>query len=63
MDIKLFYLQILRLKDPWYVDSVVIDEQANRVDVFVKHHNPIRVACPECNQYFNMYDHAPERIF
>jgi transposase len=63
MDLKQFYEHLLRLKDPWYVDSVVIDEQGNRVDVYVKHHNPIRVACPVCKEFFGMFDHAPERIF
>jgi transposase len=63
MNLKQFYEHMLRLKDPWYVDSVEIDDQGNRVDVYVKHHNPIRVACPVCNEFFSMYDHAPERIF
>ena len=62
MDIKQLYEHLLSLKDPWYVDSVEIDDQGNRVDVYVKH-NPIRVACPICNEFFGMYDHAPERIF
>ncbi len=63
MDLKKFYEHLLHLKDPWYVDSVVVEEQGNRVDVYVKHRNPIRVACPVCNEFFGMYDHAPERIF
>ena len=63
MDLKRFYEHLLSLNDPWYVDSVEVDEQGNRVDVYVKHHNPIRVACQVCHEFFGMYDHAPERIF
>lgn len=63
MELKQFYEHLLHLKDPWYVDSVVIDDQGNRVDIYVKHHKPIRVACPVCQKFFGMYDHAPERIF
>jgi hypothetical protein len=32
MDLKQFYEHLLRLSDPWYVDSVKIDDQGNRVD-------------------------------
>lgn len=63
MDIKQFYSSLLRLKDPWYVDRVEMKMEANRVDVWVKHHNPVRVACPECGQFYTMYDHAPEREY
>ncbi len=63
MELTKFYEQLLRLKDPWYVESVEVDDHDNKVDVYVKHHNPIRVACPVCNEFFGMYDHAPERIF
>jgi len=54
---------LLGLNDPWYVDRVEIDEQAQRVEVYIKHHNPIRVACPVCGEFFAAYDHAPEREF
>lgn len=54
---------LLGLKDPWYVDRIEINEEAQRVDVYVKHHNPIRVACPVCGGFFSPYDHAPEREF
>jgi len=63
MDTKQFYFRLLGLKDPWYVDRVEMDEVTERIDVFVAHHNPIRVACPECGEFFAPYDHAPEREF
>jgi len=40
-----------------------MDEKAERIDVYVAHHNPIRVACPECGEFFASYDHTPEREF
>lgn len=54
---------LLGLKDPWYVDRVEIDEKAQRVDVYVRHHNPIQVACPVCGEFFAPYDHVSEREF
>jgi transposase len=63
MDTKQLYSKLLRLRDPWYVDRVEVDEKADRIDVYVLHHNPIRVACPECGEFYAAYDHAPEREF
>lgn len=63
MDTKQLYHKLLGLKDPWYVDRIEIDENAERIDVWVKHHNPIRVCCPECHEFHSTYDHAPEREF
>jgi len=63
MDMKQFYHNRLHLKDPWYIDRVEVNEKLNRVDIYVKHHNPIRVACPVCNKFDSIYDHSPEREF
>jgi transposase len=57
------YAKILGIKEPWYVDLVELDEEGGKVDVYVKHHNPIRVACPECGVFQAIYDHLPERTF
>ena len=64
MDTKQFYRELLGLKDPWYVDRVEMDKRgrAHRC-VSSAHHNPIRVACPECGSFYAPYDHAPEREF
>jgi len=62
MDMKQFYYNRLHLKDPWYIDRVEVNEGENRVDIYVKHHNPIQVACPVCGTFYSMYDHAPERV-
>lgn len=60
---KQFYYKRLHLKDPWYVDRIEVNDELNRVDIYVKHHNPIRVACPVCGEFYSMYDHSPEREF
>jgi len=61
MDTKKLYHKILGLKDPWYVDRVEMDEAGERIDIYVKHHNPIQAACPVCGKFYSIYDHAPDR--
>lgn len=40
-----------------------MDEAAQRIDIYVDHEKDIRVRCPECGEFFGMYDHAPERVY
>ena len=40
-----------------------MDEVAQRIDIYVDHEKDIRVRCPECGEFYGMYDHAPERIY
>jgi transposase len=63
MDEKAFYTKILRIKLPWFVKQVKMDEAAQRIDIYVDHEKDIRVRCPECGEFFGMYDHAPERVY
>jgi len=63
MDEKAFYTKILRIKLPWYVKQVKMDEAAQRIDIYVEHEKDIRVRCPECGFFYGMYDHSPERIY
>ena len=63
MDEKTFYTKVLRIKLPWYVKQVVMDESAQRIDIYLDHEQDIRVRCPECGKFYGMYDHAPERIY
>jgi len=63
MDEKAFYTKILRIKLPWYVKDVVMDDVAQRIDIYVDHERDIRVRCPECEEFYGMYDHAPERVY
>jgi hypothetical protein len=37
MDEKTFYTKILRIKPPWYVKQVVMDESAQRIDIYLDH--------------------------
>jgi transposase len=63
MDEKAFYTKILRIKLPWFVKQVKMDEAAQRIDIYVEHEKDIRVRCPECGEFYGMYDHSPERIY
>lgn len=63
MDEKTFYTRVLGVKLPWYVKEVVVDETAQRIDIYLDHEQDIRVRCPECGEFYGMYDHAPERIY
>jgi transposase len=63
MDEKTFYTKVLRIKLPWYVKQVIMDESAQRIDIYLDHEQDIRVRCPECGEFYGMYDHAPERIY
>ena len=63
MDEKTFYTKILGIKLPWFVKQVIMNESAQRIDIYVDHERDIRVRCPECGEFYGMYDHAPERIY
>ncbi len=63
MDDKLLFTTILALKPPWFVAQVTVKEKEQRIDIFVDHEPHIRVKCPMCNQFYGLYDHAPERIY
>jgi transposase len=40
-----------------------MDAAAQRIDIYVDHEKGIRIRCPECGEFFGMFDHAPERIY
>mgnify|MGYP001764764242 CR=1 FL=1 len=63
MDEKAFYTKILKIKPPWFVKDVVMDDVAQRIDIYVDHERDIRVRCPKCEEFYGMYDHAPERVY
>ena len=63
MDEKAFFTRILGIKLPWFVNQVIMDEAAQRIDIYVDHERDIRVRCPECDTFYRMYDHAPERVY
>jgi len=62
MNDKKLYTKILGIRDPWYISSIEFDEKLERIDIYVKHHNPIVVACPVCGKFYSAYDHGPERV-
>jgi transposase len=63
MDDKLLFTKILGLKSPWFIKKVVVDDKAQRVDIYVDHESDIRVRCPVCDTFYGLYDHAPERVY
>jgi transposase len=63
MDEKTFYTKILGIKLPWFVKQVIMDEARQRIDIYVDHERDIRVRCPECEEFYGVYDHAPKRIY
>jgi len=63
MDDKTFYTKILRIRLPWFVKQVAVKEKEQRVDIYVDHERSIKVRCPECGNFYSLYDHAPERTY
>ena len=59
-DTELF-ARLLGLKRPWRVERVVLDEQQQRIDVFLRHWHNARFCCPKCGAILPLYDHTPER--
>lgn len=63
MEDKLLFTKILGLKLPWTIKEVAVQEQEQRIDIVVDHEPGIRVRCPDCNTFYGLYDHGPERVF
>ena len=63
MDDKLLFSKILGIKLPWFIKHVDVDETSQRVDIYIAHEPGIQVRCPECNEFYGLYDHAPERVY
>ena len=63
MDDKDLFTKILGIRLPWFIKQVVVNDSEQRVDIFVNHEPGIRVRCPDCNEFYGLYDHAPERVY
>jgi len=63
MDDKDLFSKILGIKLPWLIKQVLVDETSQRVDIYIDHEPGIQVRCPECNEFYGLYDHAPERVY
>lgn len=63
MDEKALFYKILGLHPPWVIKQVVINEPDQRVDIYIDHESGIQVRCPECDKFYGLYDHAPERVY
>jgi len=58
-----FYVQLLGLSDPWFVDDVDLSVENRRVDITVSHHEGRRWPCPECETELPVFDHAEMRAW
>ena len=45
------------------ITKVVLNETEQRVDIYLDHEKDIQVRCPECDQFYGVYDHSPERVY
>lgn len=63
MDDKTFFYKLLGLHPPWLITKVILNEAEQRVDIYLDHEKDIQVRCPECDQFYGVYDHSPERIY
>ena len=63
MDDKLLFSKILGIRPPWFIQKVVVNDSEQRLDIYVDHEPGIRVRCPECDEFYGLYDHAPERVY
>jgi transposase len=63
MDDKAFYTKILGIRLPWYIKQITINDAEQRVDIFMDHESGIKVRCPDCKEFYGLYDHAPERVY
>lgn len=59
---KELYTLLLEIESPWYVESVEIDKEKKRADIYVSHLAGIKMYCPVCRTECSIYDHMPERI-
>ena len=62
MDATELYQPILGLTEPWYVDTVTLDEPMTTVTIQLAHQRGSDLfRCPRCQQNAPVYDHLPER--
>ncbi len=57
------YRYLLGITDPWFVDDVKLETEAQRVDVWVSHREDMTWPCPDCGAVGPLHDHAPERVW
>ncbi len=62
MDATELYQPILGLTEPWYVETVMLDEPTTTVTIQLAHQSRSELfQCPRCQQNASVYDHLPER--
>ncbi len=57
------YRYLLGITDPWFVDDVKLETEAQRVDVWASHREGMTWPCPDCGAVGPLHDHAPERVW
>lgn len=59
-DIDLF-TKLLALKRPWMVDDVILNQETQAIQVFLRHRSNAHFHCPTCDATLPLYDHSRER--
>jgi hypothetical protein len=57
------YQHLLGITAPWTVERVALDVPGGRVDVWAKHDEKARFACPECGKECGLYAHDEEGVW
>ena len=64
MDATELYQPILGLTEPWYVETVTVDEPTTTVTIQLAHQTGSDLfQCAHCRQNTSIYDHLPERTW
>jgi len=58
-----FFSKLLGIKLPWVIQKVILDQEKQRVDIYVDHTNGFTFPCPKCEKLCSVYDHTQEREF
>jgi transposase len=61
MDELDLYDELLDLSAPWYVERVVLNKNANSVDVSVSCDTDVLLSCPKCHKVSPRYDSRKRR--
>jgi transposase len=57
------YRQLLGLNSPWKIDSVNLDIESKKVEIYISWPSLTKVPCPECNELCTVKDRREERIW
>ena len=56
-----FFSELLNIRFPWHITRLELNHWQKRVDIWIEHASGVEFPCPECRQFFSVYDHAAKR--